>query len=411
MNSLIIHAFTKSFAPRALTLAFGLALAAGSAELLVRIAASMSFDVRYLATAGVAYTAGPYKSLEDYLANFGPTLAPHRVVSNYYTNALGFADREFSVDKPTGTLRIMGLGDSFTFGSVSYPDNVLTRVADSLNRDCIGQKFEIMNFGVPSAGVAEYRLVHGFAAPRYKPDQVVVHFYLGNDGPDLVSGHMAMPAIRPRAGHWSYAWTYVRNSITLLRSLDRGAVTQTAGATDSNVRGGERASDRPDLSDQDMEPTFTPAAFAGVLMDEVQRFYRGRGLPFAAAWNTTFEVLDLLKADVIARTGRLPIVVLYPSQAQIYPEVFESTEREIRELVPAVDLSDFDASFPNRMLLNYCERAGLTCHDITPALISASRAGAEPLYKPRDTHWNVRGNRLAAEEEAAFLRTILCPSG
>lgn len=396
----------KSFAPRALALAFGLALAAGAAELLVRIAAHLSYDVKYLATAGVAYTAGPYRSLEDFLAAFGPTLAPHRAYNNYYTNALGFVDREFSLDKPAGTLRIMGLGDSFTFGGVSYPDNVLTRVADLLNRDCTGRKFEIMNFGIPSAGVAEYRLAHLFAAPRYKPDQVVVHFYLGNDGPDLVSGYMAMPAIRPRPGNWSYAWTYVRNAITLLRSVDRGAVTQRADATNTNVRGGERASDRPDLSDRDIEPTFSPGAFARVLMDEVQHLYRGRGLPFAGAWNTTFEVLDLLRTDVVASTGRPPIMILYPSQAQIYPEVFERTKREIHALVPAADLSDFDANFPNRMVLDYCERAGLVCHDITPALIAASRADAEPLYKPRDTHWNVRGNRVAAEAESAFLRAL-----
>jgi hypothetical protein len=41
----------KPFATRALLLSFGLALAAGSAELPVRIAAAMSPEVKYLATA------------------------------------------------------------------------------------------------------------------------------------------------------------------------------------------------------------------------------------------------------------------------------------------------------------------------------------------------------------------------
>jgi hypothetical protein len=29
----------------------------------------------------------------------------------------------------------------------------------------------------------------------------------------------------------------------------------------------------------------------------------------------------------------------------------------------------------------------------------------------RDTHWNIRGNRVAAEAEAAFLRAVVCPTG
>src|SRR5205807_10033677 len=69
-----------------------------------------------------------------------PTLAPHRVWNNYYTNSLGFADEEFSIDKPAGTLRIMGSGDSFTFGTVSYPENVLKIVQDSFNRHCSERK-------------------------------------------------------------------------------------------------------------------------------------------------------------------------------------------------------------------------------------------------------------------------------
>jgi hypothetical protein len=62
----------KSFVPRALDLVFGDRSGLGRTP--VRIAASMSFDVKYLATAGVAYTAGPCKSLEEYLGTDGARL-------------------------------------------------------------------------------------------------------------------------------------------------------------------------------------------------------------------------------------------------------------------------------------------------------------------------------------------------
>jgi hypothetical protein len=397
----------KLVASRILLLAFGLALAAGAAELLVRIGAAISPEVKYLATAGVAHTPGPFKSLEDFLHIVSPALAPHRVASNYYTNALGFADKEFSLDKAAGTLRIMGIGDSFTFGAVGYPETVLKHVQDLLEGDCVGRSVEVMNFGIPSAGVAEYRLAHLHAAPRYKPDRVLVHFYMGNDGPDLVSGDAALPDMRPRPGSWSYAWTYLRNAVTALQSLDRGAMAP-GGTPNPYARGGERASDRPDPTDEEMEPTFTPDAFDRILMDEVEHLYRGSNLPFRDRWNDTLEVLEALRKDVVASTGRAPIIILYPSQAQIYPAVLDLMKAKIQSRVPSVDLSDFDVLFPNEMIVNYCLKAGLLCHDITPAMVLAARESPRPLYKPRDTHWNIRGNRVAAADEAAFLRPVLC---
>jgi hypothetical protein len=41
-------------------------------------------------------------------------------------------------------------------------------------------------------------------------------------------------------------------------------------------------------------------------------------------------------------------------------------------------------------------------------MIAAAAESGEPLYLPRDTHWNVRGNRVAAAAEAALLRQELC---
>jgi hypothetical protein len=40
--------------------------------------------------------------------------------------------------------------------------------------------------------------------------------------------------------------------------------------------------------------------------------------------------------------------------------------------------------------------------DLLPAFRSAARTTR--LYKPRDTHWNIAGNRLAAREIAAAVR-------
>src|SRR5215813_5313323 len=193
-------------------------LAAAAAEIMVRAAARYLLDVEYLATAGIGNMPRVYGSLEDFLSQFRAHLIPHRIWNNYYANSLGFTGREFAIEKPAGTRRIMALGDSFAYGLVAYPQNVLTLVEAHLRQEC-RDDIEVMNFGIPASGVWEYRWLHRLAAPRYKPDTVILHFYMGNDGPDTIFGTSEVPTI---GGHAlsSYAWNFLVNSVKVLRSLN-----------------------------------------------------------------------------------------------------------------------------------------------------------------------------------------------
>jgi hypothetical protein len=339
---------------------------------------------------------------------------PHLAWNNYYANSLGFTDREFSREKPVGTRRIMALGDSSVYGMVAYPQNVQTVVETFLQQDC--GDIEIMNFGIAATGVWEYRWVHKLATPRFKPDVVVVHFYMGNDGPDMIFGTSEVPPLGRRVARSSYAWNYFTNSIKLIWSvkMPRTGAAAVAAPTSMGqraVRGGERVSDQPDMSDRDLQPSFTEEVFAQVLTAELTRFYRGgNATPHFDGWKSTLDVLDTLRTEVIASTGRPPLVVFYPSQLQVYPERFEAAKRDAGRRFPFIDPAHFESTFPNRVLDEYCRRAGLSCYDITPTMTKAAAENPSPLYKPRDTHWNVRGNRVAAEAEAAFLRHELCGS-
>ncbi|HVQ81747.1 MAG TPA: hypothetical protein VMS82_17705 [Pseudolabrys sp.] len=100
--------------------------------------------------------------------------------------------------------------------------------------------------------------------------------------------------------------------------------------------------------------------------------------------------------------------MLYPSALQVYPERFAAARRALVMRHPSVDPADFDPLFPNGVVKEYCRRAGLSCYDVTDAMIAAAAENHEPLYLPQDTHWGVRGNRVAAAAEAAFLRQELC---
>ena len=64
-------------------------------------------------------------------------------------NSGGYRDLERIVAKPPGTVRVLALGDSFTWGaSVEFDDAWPQRVERTLNREADGH-FEVVNLAMP----------------------------------------------------------------------------------------------------------------------------------------------------------------------------------------------------------------------------------------------------------------------
>jgi hypothetical protein len=101
-------------------------------------------------------------------------------------NTSGYRDKEFSIDKPADTTRIICLGDSATFGSKikdlsqTYPKQLETLL--NIN----GKQYEVFNMGVEG-----YNTHHEVAALQYKglqynPDIAILTLNFGDDGHDWV---------------------------------------------------------------------------------------------------------------------------------------------------------------------------------------------------------------------------------
>ena len=94
-------------------------------------------------------------------------------------NSLGFREpREYDLAKTTGTLRILVLGDSVTFGhgalyETTYP-YLLEQQLHSWRPDV---KWEVWNLGVPGYNTAQELAYLKLVEERYAPDLVVVGFF------------------------------------------------------------------------------------------------------------------------------------------------------------------------------------------------------------------------------------------
>ncbi|MBI1870494.1 MAG: SGNH/GDSL hydrolase family protein [Chlamydiae bacterium] len=87
------------------------------------------------------------------------------------SNSLGFRDKEFVLEKPSGKLRIVFLGDSFAWGFVREEERLTNLLAVQQGQ------WDILNFGIPGYGTDQSLLVWETLASKYKPDVVVLTIY------------------------------------------------------------------------------------------------------------------------------------------------------------------------------------------------------------------------------------------
>lgn len=141
---------------------------------------------------------------ESSIPNLGYESVPHSAITHcydgdprhyfdndgcltYIMNSHGLRDHEYSREKAPGVFRIVGLGDSFTFGTgVRLEDTYLKRLEQRLTTLNSSQKYEVINAGVGSYDTCQEVAFFKSKAIQYNPDLVMIGFFL-NDATDMPS--------------------------------------------------------------------------------------------------------------------------------------------------------------------------------------------------------------------------------
>lgn len=146
------------------------------------------------------------------------------------TNSYGLRDREYEPEKPAGTFRIVGLGDSHMFGwSVAYEDTYLARIERSLNEDGAGRRFEVVNCATPGYNTAMEVAIYEHKCAAFDPDLIVIHF----TGDDLSLPHFLQPPRGTSPARW-----YL---VELVRTAFAGGAEDDAGLVADNRELSEEA--------------------------------------------------------------------------------------------------------------------------------------------------------------------------
>ena len=285
---------------------------------------------------------------------------------DFHLNSKGFKDVEFLEEKRSD-IRILGLGDSFAYGIVPYRYNYYTRLEEILRG--AGLDAEVINMGIPCVGPTAYLNLLVTEGLALNPDLVIVSFFVGND---FAEG-AAFGSFRKlgRRNKW-YEYSFLTSFIYYLTSVKPHYEGQDAAGAHEYI---------------DHASTFSEEAFLRI---EKTRSYicRCDDSRLTDELNATVPELKEIQSICTRRNIGL-FVLIIPDEMQVNYEL----QKMIMTGIP--EPNSWDWSQPTKELAERLEMMGIEHLDLLKAFREASLQ--TNLYKPRDTHWNVAGNELAAQ--------------
>jgi lysophospholipase L1-like esterase len=266
-------------------------------------------------------------------------------------NSLGFRDVEHPLTKEPGTFRILGLGDSFTYGGgATFEESYLWQLEQALNRrGGRQQKVEIIKAGVPRFYAEPERMMLEHYGLQFRPDLITVAFVPN----DVIDAYFGLDSVALDGA--GFLKTREAAELGDLGSL----LFQHSHACRLVLRGyvAWRTSKK-----------FTPR------MDEV---YRANGF-HEADWQKIEREYDRM-ADLAASINAKLVVINIPQIGPWTPE----------------------RKYPGERLAAWARRRGAGFVDTLPAF--ERHPDPQSLYYPIDKHCTPAGYALVAEAIYGYL--------
>ncbi len=260
-------------------------------------------------------------------------------------NSHGLRDRERGWEKPANTKRILGIGDSFTFGyQVKLDECYLKQLERLLNRN--GRQWDVINAGVPGYNMWQYLAYFRHYGYRYQPDIATVGVFFDDFREDPPGRGAPARPDRNRSLSFLRTANLVRNAYELIKYRYRHVLgaswLRSVEQRKALIKGGPEG---PIL-----EGTADP---------EIYRRFENR----------------LAELAMLSRErGVLPLVFLIPDVTQLGNPEFQAV---------------------NEILERICSRRGVDFIDMTPIFEGIEEP--EKLYLlPHDAHTSPLGHRIIA---------------
>jgi hypothetical protein len=321
-------------------------------------------------------------------------------------NSRGFRDRERSIEKPLGTIRVAVVGDSFTSGLQVELEQTFPAIAEQRIAACPargGRTIEVLNFGVPNFSTVQELLLLRNEVLDYQPDIVVLAVFTANDIIGNVQDLARHPGRAPSAA--------IRDGTLVLRP-PRNAQARDSLASQlskillewsriARVANGLRQDEFADLLARGLERSEgegagnTPASAEGYLLYLEQKVYVDQSSkPWRHAWQVQEATLLALRDESAARGAALLLVTLSnPIQVLPHPAIREGL---------MADLGVKDLFYPDSRLRGFANQHGIPVLTLATEFQRYADDHHTYLHGFPNTmmgtgHWNAEGHRLAGQ--------------
>lgn len=325
-------------------------------EVALRVFFNVTDDVEYVRLPGVGYALRPRQA--------GRFIRSGGIDARFRVNDGGWnAPGEYAKQHPPGKLRVAVVGDSFVEAMQVDPEQSFAAVLErGLRRE--GVNAEVYPFGVSGFGTSQVlHLVRDYVLD-YSPD-LVIYLFIRNDASDscrcMDDKHWTQQYGLGPQGELEPLPFYPYRLSTKKKLLRHSALVRFLFYQQrllEHLRDAREQPKQPDVGvDAPRECEESCWKIVGLLLQEMDRTLRDRGIPWMLVW-----------------------------EGDAKPD-YAHNEREHLERLAARD------QLPYR--------------DLTPGFAPAARAGAQPYRFAGDGHWNAEGHRLAGEALVPMVKTLL----
>lgn len=317
----------------------------------------------------------------------------------FTTNQYGYRGPEFPFEKPAGTIRIMAVGDSYTFGVGAQDDETYSALLQQSLRQQ-GYPVEVINAGVGHASTVRHwdNLLRFHL--KYNPDIVVLFFDLTDMGDDWSWERHAVwnedgtinrfdldyewgkrrwwPTLVHHSSLCKYLEDKVVRTFKKLRLLGLKRYLKTKAS-------GERAKAVIINSD-------------GEFSDDVMMEYDGlilmRGQKRKALidkhWKRTEKYLLKIR-DLLSERNIKFMIVMYPHGIYVGPDQWNEG-RKTWGFEQGKQYTDY---YPFELMANFTKRAGIPFLNTLPGFLSAPPAR---YFFDWDGHMTPAGNKIVVDQ-------------
>lgn len=300
--------------------------------------------------------------------------------TDYKINSLGLRDKEYSVQKPPNTFRILMVGDSFTEGDGVYSNETFSkRLEEKLQALHSPVKFEVINAGVGSySSLLEYLYLKNYGL-QLQPDLVILNFDLSDVYDDLSYTAIArfdekgipVGVIPSKEEH----------------GLLKGPLATIKDWFKNNLRlyNFIRIRITPQLELMKREGNFT-----GDIHHDKYALLRENYRDADSNWALTHEYL-LLTRDLL-KEGEIDFwMTVYPYGLQVHPKEWQGGRTYWQFKQDTVY-----STWPQEKLEEWATAKGIKTINVCPDFKALSRT-VFPLYLNNNGHWVAAGHQLVAD--------------